>query len=106
MLRTTKLDSFVDRLDEVQNWGLKMSGGEQQRLALGRVLLHKPDWLFMDEATAALDQETERNLYEELVKRMPHSTIVSISHRPEVAAYHPRKFALEPNGAGAQLVTA
>ncbi len=57
------LDALADRLDDRQNWSLQLSGGEQQRLAIARTLLHRPDWLFLDEATASLDEASERHLY-------------------------------------------
>src|SRR5205814_2059185 len=94
------------RLDEVQNWSLLMSGGEQQRLAVARTLLQKPDWLFLDEATAALDAASERHLYDVLRQRLPDATIVSIAHHPELAAYHQRQFALAPTNGHVALTPA
>lgn len=67
-----------------------LSGGEQQRLALARALLLKPDWLFLDEATASLDPEAEARFYALLKERLPGATLVSIAHRPAVAQYHQR----------------
>jgi putative ATP-binding cassette transporter len=90
VLSAAHLEAFGSRLDEVQNWSMVMSGGEQQRLALARALLHKPDWLFMDEATAALDESSEQQLYQLLQERLPNATIVSIAHRPRVAEFHAR----------------
>jgi putative ATP-binding cassette transporter len=94
VLTAAHLEAFVPRLDEVQNWSMVMSGGEQQRLALARALLHKPDWLFMDEATAALDEPSEQALYQLLQDRLPNATIVSIAHRPRVADFHARRVIL------------
>jgi putative ATP-binding cassette transporter len=106
ILRAAKLEKFADRLDEVQNWSLSMSGGEQQRLAVARALLNRPDWLFLDEATASLDEATEAYLYALIRERLPDTTLVSIAHRPAVAQYHQKRYALEPSGERMRLVAA
>ncbi|HLB98953.1 MAG TPA: ATP-binding cassette domain-containing protein, partial [Acetobacteraceae bacterium] len=72
-----------------------LSGGEQQRVAFARALLAKPDWLFLDEATASLDPEAEDHLYRTLKERLPGTTVVSIAHRPSVAAFHDRHLVFE-----------
>ena len=72
----------------------QLSGGEQQRVALARALLAKPDWLFLDEATASLDPEAEAELYRTLKMRLPNTTLVSIAHRPSVAAFHDSRLVL------------
>ena len=106
-LRRCRLDGLVDRLDETDHWAQRLSPGEQQRLAIARALLHAPDWLFLDEATAALDEATERELYEVLRAGLPRTTLVSIAHRPGVVRFHQATYALVPatDGAGARLVT-
>jgi vitamin B12/bleomycin/antimicrobial peptide transport system ATP-binding/permease protein len=103
-LTAVNLDAFVDKLDLTQNWSLQMSVGEQQRLALARALLHKPAWLFLDEATSAVDSVGEQQLYQALLRMLPHTTIVSIAHRENLTAFHDRHFTLNPNGATAELV--
>jgi vitamin B12/bleomycin/antimicrobial peptide transport system ATP-binding/permease protein len=95
-LEDVRLPHLVNRLDDDDNWSMSLSVGEQQRLAIARALLNKPDWLFMDEATSALDDENERHVYELITQRLAHSAIVSIAHRPSVAAYHNRRIAIEP----------
>jgi len=82
------LAHLVPQLNDDENWAQRLSGGEQQRIALARALLAKPDWLFMDEATASLDVEAEEALYATLRAKLPRCTIVSIAHRPTVAAFH------------------
>jgi putative ATP-binding cassette transporter len=82
------------QLDEVDHWEKRLSGGEQQRLAFARALLHEPDWLFLDDATAAVDEETEAQLYAILAQRLPRASVVSIAHRPAVARYHQRRWTL------------
>jgi putative ATP-binding cassette transporter len=84
------LAALVPRLDQDELWAQQLSGGEQQRVALARALLAKPDWLFLDEATASLDPEAEAELYRVLREKLPHTTLVSIAHRTAVAAFHDR----------------
>jgi len=82
------LPQLAQHLDDDQPWTLRLSGGEQQRLAIARALLQRPDWLFMDEATANLDPEAESELYGTLRRQLPDTTIISIAHNPAVAALH------------------
>jgi vitamin B12/bleomycin/antimicrobial peptide transport system ATP-binding/permease protein len=90
-LQDAGLPQLIARLDDDENWPQQLSGGEQQRVALARALLAKPDWLFLDEATASLDPEAEAELYRTLKTRLPNTTLVSIAHRPSVAAFHERR---------------
>ena len=83
------------------SWGQRLSGGEQQRLAFARALLLRPDWLFLDEATASLDPDAEAMLYTLLKRSLPATTIISIAHRPAVADFHDRKLVLRPDAANA-----
>jgi putative ATP-binding cassette transporter len=89
-LEAAGLAHLVARLDADENWAQSLSGGEQQRVALARALLAKPDWLFLDEATASLDPDAETALYDTLRRLLPATTIVSISHNPAVARFHAR----------------
>jgi putative ATP-binding cassette transporter len=100
VLCDTGLGTFGTRLDDVQNWSLQLSGGEQQRLAIARAVLQEPEWLFLDEATAALDETAESALYALLRERLPNAAIVSIAHRPRVGDFHDMRVQLEA-GAGA-----
>jgi putative ATP-binding cassette transporter len=102
------LPQLVDRLDSDDQWPTRLSGGEQQRIALARALLAKPDWIFLDEATASLDPEAETELYTTLKARLPNTTLVSIAHRPSVAAFHQQKlvFKRAEGSAGTLLATA
>jgi putative ATP-binding cassette transporter len=95
VLEDAGLPGLEPHLDEDENWAQRLSGGEQQRVALARALLAKPDWLFMDEATASLDPESEEDLYKVLKQRLPATTIVSIAHRPTVAAFHDERLAFQ-----------
>jgi putative ATP-binding cassette transporter len=91
------LPQLRDRLDQPDAWSQKLSGGEQQRLAIARVLLKKPAWLFADEATSALDEDAEKTLYERLVAQVQEArgAMVSIAHRPSIAAFHNKRWSLE-----------
>ena len=97
------LPDLTDQLDQWNTWGQKLSGGEQQRLALARVFLKQPQWVFADEATSALDAPTEATLYQRLVDMLATrgGGLVSIAHRPGVAAFHTKAWVLEPAASGA-----
>jgi vitamin B12/bleomycin/antimicrobial peptide transport system ATP-binding/permease protein len=101
------LPQLKTRLDHEDAWGQKLSGGEQQRLALARVFLKKPQWVFADEATSALDEAAERTIYERLLAHVKAAdgALVSIAHRPAVAVFHTRRWAFEalPTGEGARF---
>ncbi len=91
------LPQLANRLDDKEAWGQMLSGGEQQRLAIARVLLKKPQWIFADEATSALDVEAENKLYKRLLAGvlLAKGAIISIAHRPSVAAFHNQTWTLE-----------
>ena len=99
------LPQLVGQLDQPDAWSQKLSGGEQQRLAIARVLLKKPKWVFADEATSALDETTESSVYKRLLALVDtaQGALISIAHRPSVAAFHSRRWELEklPKGAPA-----
>jgi putative ATP-binding cassette transporter len=96
VLRDARLAMLADHLDTFDNWSLRLSPGEQQRLAFARALLQKPDYLFLDEATSALDEETEGAMYRLMVDTLPDAAIVSIAHRSTVAAFHDRRLRYVP----------
>ncbi|MFT8242502.1 ABC transporter ATP-binding protein/permease [Roseomonas sp. BN140053] len=89
------LEHLLPRLDHPEAWDRQLSGGEQQRLAFARALLQRPDWLFLDEATASLDGPAEEQLYALLRQRLPNTAVVSIAHRPAVARFHDRAVRVE-----------
>jgi putative ATP-binding cassette transporter len=99
------LPDLVNQLDKSDAWSQILSGGEQQRLALARVFLKKPKWVFADEATSALDEAAENTLYERLLALVHNAqgAIISIAHRPAVGKFHTTRWQLEkqPDGAAA-----
>jgi putative ATP-binding cassette transporter len=96
-LDACRLGHLKERLHESANWSMALSAGEQQRLAFARILLNRPDWVFMDEATSALDEDAEQHLYRLIQERLSSATIVSIAHRPTVSAFHRRRLRIEPD---------
>jgi putative ATP-binding cassette transporter len=81
-----------------------LSIGEQQRLAIARALLQEPDYLFLDEATASLDEPAEASLYRLLQERLKGATIISIGHRSTLGAFHRRRFEVAPSDDAASEV--
>jgi putative ATP-binding cassette transporter len=92
-LTAVGLPGLIPRLHEEAHWNRMLSGGEQQRLAIARALLYAPDYLLLDEATAALDEAAEAMLYHLLQERLPAATIISIGHRSTLGAFHRRRVA-------------
>ena len=97
-LAAAQLPQLAARLDEVAAWNAVLSGGEQQRLAIARVLLKRPAWVFADEATSALDQATEAQVYGQLQQlvRERGGALVSVAHRDSVQAFHSQRWQLDP----------
>jgi vitamin B12/bleomycin/antimicrobial peptide transport system ATP-binding/permease protein len=98
VLGAVGLPDLAGRLAEEAHWNRMLSPGEQQRLGIARALLHAPDYLFLDEATASLDEDSEAALYHLLQDRLKTATIVSIGHRPTLNAFHRRRLTLMRDG--------
>src|SRR3954468_20512297 len=98
LLVAVGLPAMAERLEEHAHWNRMLSLGEQQRLGIARAILHAPDFLFLDEATASLDEPAEAAVYTLLQERLPNATIVSIGHRSTLAAFHKRGLKLERDG--------
>ena len=92
------LRTLAGRLTDEEHWNRVLSLGEQQRLGIARAILHAPDYLFLDEATASLDEPAEAMLYRLLNARLKSATIVSIGHRSTLGAFHRRGLILERDG--------
>jgi putative ATP-binding cassette transporter len=99
------LEHLTDRIEEEGPWDQTLSGGEKQRLAFARIFLHSPDVIVLDEATAALDPQSQDKLMELLSKRPEETTLISVGHRPELEAFHNRKIVLERRRGAAKLVS-
>ena len=99
-LSAALLHDHIAELDCEDNWQQRLSGGEQQRLAIARAILAKPDWLFLDEATSAMDEKMEAKIYAMLAEKLPGTTIVSIGHRASLAEFHRRHLEMKPSGPG------
>ena len=97
------LQHIVEHVDLDDNWTQRLSGGEQQRLAIARAILAKPTWLLLDEATAAMDTELEGTIYKLLARRLPDTTLVSIAHRTTIETYHARHLTMHPVTGGFTL---
>jgi putative ATP-binding cassette transporter len=103
-VRAVGLGEWADRLEEEAHWNRMLSLGEQQRLAIARALLQAPDFLFLDEATASLDEGAEASLYRLLQERLKRTTIISIGHRSTLGAFHRRRFEVVPSDDAASEV--
>jgi putative ATP-binding cassette transporter len=104
-LKHVGLEHLIERIDEEAPWDQTLSGGEKQRLAFARIFLHNPDIIVLDEATAALDPNSQDKLMALLTKRPEETTLVSVGHRPELEAFHSRKIVLERRRGAAKLVS-
>jgi vitamin B12/bleomycin/antimicrobial peptide transport system ATP-binding/permease protein len=98
VLTQVGLPQLASRLEEEAHWNGMLSLGEQQRLGLARALLHAPNYLFLDEATASLDEPSEDALYRLLAKQLPATTIISIGHRSTLHEFHQRNIMLVRDG--------
>src|SRR5438445_232371 len=99
-LAAVELPELAGRLDEADHWALRLSPGEQQRIAFARALVQKPDWLFLDEATSALDEATEARLYRLLRDRLPEVALFSVGHRGTLRPFHARELVVRSEGKG------
>jgi vitamin B12/bleomycin/antimicrobial peptide transport system ATP-binding/permease protein len=97
-LRAVQLGQLADRLDVETDWSKTLSPGEQQRLAFGRILIAKPSLVFLDEATAALDEGMEHSLYERVREQLPDCTIVSVGHGNTLDRMHTNELTLIGDG--------
>lgn len=88
LMEQCRIGYLADRLDQEADWSHVFSVGEQQRLAFVRALIYEPTWLFMDESTSALDEDTEAAMFRLLAARLRAATLVSVGHRSTLTAFH------------------
>lgn len=88
------LPTFAARLDEQDSWHKILSAGQQQRLAVARALLGRPDWLLLDEAMAGLEEEAVCTLHAVIDRRLPGATVLSAGHQSQLARFHDRSLHL------------
>jgi vitamin B12/bleomycin/antimicrobial peptide transport system ATP-binding/permease protein len=98
VLLAVGLPALGAQLNEEAHWNRMLSPGEHQRLGIARALLQAPDFLFLDEATASLDEPAEHALYHLLQENLKNTTLVSIGHRATLTAFHRRRLALVREG--------
>ncbi len=106
VLRLLNLAQLGGRLGDVKPWDQHLSPYEQQLVALARVLLNEPQWVFLDMATSELDEEMERRVYALLAERLPHSTLISVAQRAAVEACHTRRWTVTPREHGPAVLLA
>lgn len=99
------LRHLAGQIEEDAPWDQTLSGGEKQRVAFARLLLHCPDIVVLDEATSALDEKSQDQMMQTVIRELPEVTIVSVAHRAELEAFHTRKITLERRKDGAKLVS-
>ncbi|MEO8631430.1 MAG: ABC transporter ATP-binding protein/permease, partial [Betaproteobacteria bacterium] len=102
-LESVGLSHLITRLDESANWTHALSGADQQRVAFARVLLQKPKWLFLDEATSSLDEGSQAALYDLLISKLPDTTMISTAGGEELAGRHLQTWALNARGSAFEL---
>ena len=106
VLKSSGLGYLVDRLDGTERWDQILSGGERQRIAFARLLLNRPSVIVMDEATAALDVDSEFRLLTLLFEELPNATVISVGHREGLERMHTRKLSLMRHQTGARITQA
>jgi len=105
VLKDVGLGYLADKLDtEEERWDQTLSGGERQRVAFARLLIDEPNIIIMDEATAALDIDSEFRLLTLLFERLPNATIFSVGHRPGLQELHSRLLTLQRRPGGGRII--
>ncbi len=96
VLTSVGLPQFASKLEEEAHWNRMLSLGEQQRMGLARALLQAPQYLFLDEATASLDEPSEAELYRLIEAKLPDTTVVSIGPSQHAGSLPPAQRRADP----------
>lgn len=104
VLAAAGLAQFLPRLDQVAAWDRILSEGEKQRLAIARLLPHRPDLIALDEATSALHVAGQAELMAAIARELPDAAVISVGHRPELAAFHDRRLTIARKVDGGRIV--
>jgi putative ATP-binding cassette transporter len=103
-LERVGLGQLKGRLSEVARWDQVLSNGERQRLAIARLLIHRPDVVVLDDALSALEETAQASLLGRLKADLPKATLISLGQRLGPAAHHDRHYVLQRDGEAACLV--
>lgn len=94
-LRLCKLSALESHINIEADWSKLLSLGELQRLSIARVIVHRPQWVFLDETTACIDEATEAAIYQMLKEQLPSTSLITIGHRDTLRTYHNRILKLD-----------
>jgi len=89
LLKEVRLGYLVDReggWDKENDWNDVLSGGEKQRMAMGRLIYHRPTYAILDECTSAVSMDVEGHLYTYMKEQ--NITLITVSHRDTLWKYH------------------
>jgi putative ATP-binding cassette transporter len=103
-LRRTGLEEMISRLDDREAWEHTLSSGDLQRLGFARLMIHRPRWIFLQEATSSLDADGQAAMMRLLRDAFPTATVISIGPATELAPFHRRQLSLVRSNQGAHLV--
>ncbi|MDM8010900.1 MAG: ABC transporter ATP-binding protein/permease [Parasphingorhabdus sp.] len=104
LLEKVRLGAHADDMHQLRMWQDELSPGEQQRVALARILLQRPTLLVLDEATSALDADNAAHFYEAVQEAIPEVTMVSVVHNEKLAAYHTHRLLIEDGYATKSII--
>jgi putative ATP-binding cassette transporter len=105
-LNRVNLGHLAKWLEESNTWENALTLGEQQRLGFARLLLHRPSWIFIQEATDGLHPEGEHEMMQLVREEFPDATVITVGYHSALEAYHERKLSLEPSTDGQVQVKA